>query len=361
MENKRFHNQISWLMFGFSILVIWVHSYNVELFAGSSWGPEWDRAAQIETFWSIGIGQIAVPGFFLLSSYLLFRNFEFSKLAGKWRSRFFSIVVPYVIWNFLYYWGYVVATRLPMVEKVVGKEPIPFNIEEIFRAIFQYSYAPIFWYLFQLIILLMLAPLIYVLVKNWLVGLVYLIVILALIYVRFDTGRPNMDALFYFSFAAYGAVQWREWLEQKGTGDRVFAGIVLLIPAVYSYGMMKIPGANVLWTICYRLLVPVSLWLMTSSVELPETKPWMRQSLFLYAIHYIIVRFINKGSAMLLLKGIAEDVIPENWMAGAATGIYFAIPLLVIVISYPVALVLSKRLPMVWRVLSGGRNLQKTL
>ena len=33
---KRFHDQISWLMFLFSIFVIWVHSYNVDLFSGAS-------------------------------------------------------------------------------------------------------------------------------------------------------------------------------------------------------------------------------------------------------------------------------------------------------------------------------------
>jgi len=357
MQNRQFRNRISWLMFLFSILVIWVHSYNVELFAGSQWGPAWDRAAQIETFWSIGVGQIAVPGFFLLSSYLFFRNFNLSKLAGKWKSRFFSVVIPYVVWNFLYYLGYVAATRLPMVEKVVGKETIPFHIEEIIRAVLRYSYAPIFWYLFQLSLLLTLAPVIYLLVKQKLLGLCYLAALVAAIYKGLGNGYPNTDALFYFSCAAYAAVHWREWLEQKGSNDRIFAGIILLIPAVYSYGMMKIPGACVLWTIAYRLLVPVSMWLMISSVELPETKPWMRQSLFLYAVHFIIVRFVNKGAALVLTKGVAAEVISSTWISGAAIGIYFLIPAVVLIVSYPMAIILSTRLPLVWRILSGGRSL----
>ncbi len=357
MENKRFHNQISWLMFLFSILVIWVHSYNVELFAGSTWGPDWDRAAQIETFWSVGVGQIAVPGFFMLSSYLFFRNFDLSKLAVKWKSRFFSVAVPYVVWNFLYYLGYVVATRIPMVEKIVGKEPIPFNTEEIANAVLHHSYAPIFWYLFQLIILLILAPMIYGLVKKKIIGLGYLILLVTALYKGWGNGYPNTDALFYFSFAAYAAVHWRTWLEQKGTSDRMFAGIVILIPAVYSYGMMKVPGALVLWTITYRLLAPVSLWLMTSSVELPETKPWMRQSLFLYAIHFIIVRFVNKGTAMVLVKGVASEMIPQTMESGFAIATYFAIPMIVLIVSYPMARFLSRWAHPVWRVLSGGRNL----
>lgn len=356
MENKRFRNQISWLMFGFSILVIWVHSYNVELFAGTSWGPEWETAAQIERFWSVGVGQIAVPGFFLVSSYLFFRNFRLSVLMGKWKSRFFSVAVPYAVWNLLYYLGYVIATRLPIVAKVVGKEIIPFNIEEMVHAVLRYSYAPIFWYLFQLILLLLLAPVIYGFVKFKAVGLCYLAALIAALYKGLGTGYPNTDALFYFSVAAYAAVHWREWLEQKGTNDRVFAGIVILIPAVYSYGMMKEPGAAVLWTIAYRLLVPVSLYLMTSSVELPEARPWMRLSLFLYAVHFIVVRFINKGTALVLAKGVEAEVVPEKILCSAAVWIYFAIPVIVVIMSYWMACFLRKWMPFIWKILSGGRD-----
>ncbi len=359
MQEKRFRNQISWLMFVFSILVIWVHSYNVELFSGAVWGPEWDRAAQVETFWSVGVGQIAVPGFFFLSSYLFFRTFKLGKLAEKWKSRFFSIVVPYTVWNLLYYLGYVVATRLPMVKKVVGKKPIPFNIEETLQAVLHYSYAPIFWYLFQLILLLILAPMIYALVKNRFVGCCYLLALLAALYFRLDTARPNTDALFYFSLAAYAAVHWKNWLESRGNNDRILAGLGIMIVAVYSYGVMKNPGVNVLWTIAYRTLVPCSLWLMISSVELPETRTWMRQSLFLYAIHFIIVRFLNKGSALVLAKGIEKQILPQTMMAGAAVGIYFAIPVIVVAVSYAMALVLSRWMPAIWRVLSGGRQLSE--
>ena len=352
MQNQRFRNQISWLMFAFSILVIWVHSYNVALFAGSDPGPAWEHAVQIETFWSIGVGQIAVPGFFMLSAYLFFRNFQMANLMEKWKSRSVSILIPYIVWNLLYYLGYVIATRLPGVQHVVGKDPTPFHMEEILRAILRYSYAPIFWYLFQLIILLVLAPQIYVLVKHRIVGLCYLAIILTAIYFRIDTGYPNMDALFYFSFAAYMAVHHRKWLEAKGDGDRAMTGVMLLIIAVYSYGMMKTPGANVLWTIVYRWLVPTALWLITSFVELPEPKAWMRQSLFLYAIHFIVVRFMNKGAAMIF-----GEFLSSEKMCTAALGIYFAIPAAVIMISYVFARVLSKWMPPVWKILSGGRNL----
>ena len=41
---RRFHDQISWLMFLFSIFVIWVHSYNVDLFSGGAQDGIWSLA-----------------------------------------------------------------------------------------------------------------------------------------------------------------------------------------------------------------------------------------------------------------------------------------------------------------------------
>ena len=158
---RRFHDQISWLMFLFSIFVIWVHSYNVDLFSGGAQDGIWSLADRIENFVSVGLGQIAVPGFFLLSSYLFFRNFSWDKLVGKWKSRVFSVLIPYVVWNLIYYLGYMAASRFLAIRSVVGRDIIPFSVQEIWRAVSQYAYAPIFWYLYQLIFLIIVSPMIY--------------------------------------------------------------------------------------------------------------------------------------------------------------------------------------------------------
>ncbi len=198
MEERAYRNRVSWMMFLLSILVIWVHSYNVELFAGGLWGPSWESAAWLEDFLSVTVGQIAVPGFFLLSSCLFFRNFTWEKLASKWKRRFFSVAVPYGVWNLLYYFGYVTATRLPFIQTVAGKEPVLFGPAEMLNAVVHYAYAPIFWYLFQLILLIFLSPAIYLLMKRRGVGLLCLAGMAAAIHFHLDTSHPNTDALFYF-------------------------------------------------------------------------------------------------------------------------------------------------------------------
>ena len=44
MEEKLFRNRVAWMMFLLSILVIWDHSYNVELFAGRAPGVAFEQA-----------------------------------------------------------------------------------------------------------------------------------------------------------------------------------------------------------------------------------------------------------------------------------------------------------------------------
>ena len=244
---KRFHAQISWLMFVFSIFVIWVHSYNVDLFSCGAQDSIWILADQIENFVSVGLGQIAVPGFFLLSSYLFFRNFSWDKLPGKWKSREFSVLVPYVVWNIIYYLGYMAASRLLAMQSVVGRDVIPFTVQEIWRAISRYAYAPIFWYLYQLIFLIIASPVIYALVKNRAVGLFWIIALVFAVHLHLDMRHPNTDALLYYSVAAYFAVHRRGLVErsmvEEAMRNRCMAESVAgVIISVFCYRRMMTPG-----------------------------------------------------------------------------------------------------------------------
>lgn len=352
LGEKEFRNQVSWMMFLLSILVVWVHSYNVDLFRGGASGAAWEQAARAEHFLSVQLGQAAVPGFFMLSSYLFFRNFVWKNLCGKLRRRIGSIVIPYVVWNTIYYLGYVAAARIPVINGIVGKAPAPFGIKELMYAIFRYRYAPIFWYLFQLIILIFISPVIYGLVKHKWLGILYLCMLLAGIYLGFDTQMPNTDALFYYSAAAFMAVHGTAWAERKWSCRRFFSGMALFTAAAICLYQMEQPGAPVLWTIGTRFFTPAAIWQLLPGEYLFEARPWMKLSMFLYAIHYIVVRFVNKGTALILVRALPERSLPL-----AALAVYLILPMLTVAAAYGVAQVLRRYAPAVWRILSGGRDL----
>lgn len=348
MEEKQFCNQIFWITFLFSILVIWVHSFNGELFLGAEAAV---RVNRLEGFLGNDLGQIAVPGFFMVSSYLFYRSFQWSKLASKWKSRARTILVPYLLWNFLYFAGYGAVTRLPVMEGLVGKPPVPFTPESLVDALVNYTYNPVFWYLYQLILLIALAPIIYPVFKHAVTGAAALGLMAFALWKGWDLPYLNMDALFYYGTAAYISIHrstWGGFAEKRpGGSQRLWGGAVLAVILCFL-ALGGRPGSILLGTplltVLRRLWGVCGFWFLLGAVPLPPAREWMKHNFFLYAIHFAWVRLFNKAGALLFPASPA-----------AALAVYLVMPLVMVVISTLLVKVLRSMLPGLYRLLSGGR------
>lgn len=338
MPEKYFRNKITWLTFFFSILVIWVHSYNAVLFLGNTGAGL--RLDMLERFLGNRVGQIAVPGFFLMSSYLFFRNFTLDRLPVKWNSRTRSVLVPYILWNFIYYLGYIIGSRIPMVSEVIGKGKVSFTFTRAADAILNYTYNYVFWYLYQLILLILLAPLIYLLTKRLATAFLFLTGILAAVYMGAALPFLNLDALFYYAFGAFAAIHGKNVTENGWNQKRFGAGIALFFAA---FLIMK-GGVSAAAVMGFRLLVPVGLWLAVPEKCLGEARGWMKQNFFLYAVHFAMVRLINKTGALLLPAYPAVSL-----------GLFLIMPAICVFFSFQIGRFLRKFLPILWQLLNGGR------
>ncbi|HCD44108.1 MAG TPA: hypothetical protein DEQ64_10300, partial [Lachnoclostridium sp.] len=96
--------------------------------------------------------------------------------------------------------------------------------------------------------------------------------------------------------------------------------------------------------VCFRLLVPVGLWLMVPERHLIEAKEWMKQNFFLYATHFAMVRLMNKTGALLLPT-----------VSAVPFGLFLLMPLFCVFFSYQIGRFLRHFLPGLWRLLNGGR------
>lgn len=341
MEEEQFRNKIYWFTFIFSILVVWVHAYNSELFLGQT-----EAAALIDRI-EHGIGdtiaQISVPGFFMISAYLFYRNFTWDKLWSKWNSRIRSVLVPFILWNTIYYLGYVISSRLPFVTEVVGKGVVPFNLMAAVDAILHYTYNYVFWYLYQLIFLIILAPVLYGALRRKYLGLAAVILTGTGVCLGIRFPVLNMDALLYYAAAAYMAIHGREVVEKwsKKTG---VLGLLLLI-TVTAYRFAPGPmGDSTMAVVMYRLVVPITLWMIVDGEIIPPARVWMTHNFFLYATHFALVRLINKTAAMTFPRGVYLPLV-----------IYILMPAAVVLISYPTGIFLRRYMPAAWRALNGGR------
>lgn len=341
MKEKNFRNQIYWLTFLLSMLVVWAHSYNAELFLGQT--AEMEVIYRLEHIIGDRLGQMTVPGFFMISAYLFYRDFSWDILWRKWNSRIRSILVPYIVWNSIYYLGYVIASRVPWLTEVVGKGVIALSLDAAVDAILYYEYNYVFWYLYQLLLLIVLAPVLYLVLKHVWTGLAFLVSSYIGIWAMVTLPYLNLDALFYYSSAAYLAVHLPKQVEAEWHPKRAAAGFVCV---VCSALLFELAGRNALVgaLVTSRFLAPVGIWLLMPVQFLPNIRDFMTCNFFLYAVHFAIVRLINKAGAKLLP--------PLPWVPFL---LYLLMPFLVVLISSLLALILRRYLPRLWDLLNGGR------
>ena len=230
----------------------------------------------------------------MISAYLFYRNFQFSKTVSKWKSRCKSLLLPYVLWNTLYYLGYVVVTRLSFAKNVIGKEPVAFDLKELLLAAVYYKYNPVFWYLFQLLLLVILAPFLYMIIRRKRSGLAWLLLLIFALWKNVSIPLLNLDALFYYSASGY-AVLFKEKVEGENTPFQKKIWFAVLIFSWLILWLFGRPGKFLhftpVHTVLIRFLGVLVLYSILKEIPFKPAGSTVKNSFFLYAIHFPWVRF----------------------------------------------------------------------
>lgn len=355
-EEAWFRNKVYWLSFLFSILVVWAHSLNGELFVTGQ--AELEALQRLEHLAASRLAQIAVPGFFMISSYLFYRNFQLNNLMEKWRSRLRTILLPYLLWNALYYAAYAAVTRIPAIRQFIGKPPVLLTLREFMEALLYYGYNPVFWYLFQLILLILLAPVLYLILRRTISGLLFLLLLIVCLWNGVSLPRLNLDALFYYSAAAFlalGRDRLGNPLEHRPSGSlreqwkRSFSQITMLAVLFLLLRLLSIPGAllhaHPLHTVLIRLWGVCTAVCVIRIVPLPPAADLIKNSFFLYAVHFPWVRLFNKSAALILPSTPASALF-----------MFVMMPVFILLITWVISSIMKKFLPGVYLLLSGGRG-----
>ena len=207
-----------------SVLVIFVHSTHFPVTAlqavPNTGFFSTSFLIKIEYFFSEFLGQAAVPGFFFLSGFLFLKGLHSIKdWLRKEKSRVFSYLLPYLIWN----------TMMTLLYLSFGKAE--WSLKTVAEGIFLYRFNPVFWYFYQLILLSFCFPFMAIFVlfirkgearkKYREKSLRYLIFLfplffLFLIYRQLDIPFLNEDAAFYYSLGGSVAFLWER--RQCGVG-----------------------------------------------------------------------------------------------------------------------------------------------
>ncbi len=217
MLDKESSLRLNLLRFPLMVGVVVAHAYyshsNIMAFAGGEivGASQPHFIAQfVINFISQGVARIAVPVFFLMSGYLFFAGFVWSKesYVTKLRNRTKTLLVPFLFWNILTLLIFAFAQAIPATRTFFSDQHslvATFGVFDYLNAIIGFNRLPIayqFWFIRDLIILVLLVPLIHLAIRFSPLPFLFLL-LFRWIADGWPLLIPTSEAMLFFCVGAY--------------------------------------------------------------------------------------------------------------------------------------------------------------
>lgn len=333
MDHRQlFRSKVKWISLFLSVLVVFIHSTNTA-------GIQPDRfAAHVETLISGNLALAAVPAFFAMSAFLFYQNFDFSKLTEKYKSRFRSLLVPYLFWNAVYMVIFYFLSRLSFI----NEQPFRFSFPLILDALLNQRFNMAYWFMQQLILFTVFCPLIYTLMRNrYIAWITYALLLVA--YGRGCSAAFYIDikSLLFYLAGAYLGLHHRRQIVESNRFRWVYPAIFVLSQIVFYSGLTNV---NPVFALLHIALLVVAFWGFGNLIANRELPLTLQCSFEIYTLHILILETFNKLFGFLL----PQD---SNWILLD----YFLSPALTVGIVVLFTHFIRKTMPKFHKFAFGGR------
>lgn len=305
---------------------------------------------------------IAVPLFFFFSGFLFFYKTDFTMTVykKKLKSRFHTLLIPYMIWNFI---GFLILliqmhprfhTLFPLLKDY--RIDLPeflsyFWMKELPMDLPGEHVKPInypLWFIRDLILLVVATPVIYWLIRKFRFLFVALMGIVWFFCLGRYVGLPSLchQSVFFFPLGAYFSinhVNFVTWSRKVKWSPYIY--LLLLVADTMSKGTPYNFWIHNVGILIGMLTAVYIASLLVGKYKIKASEFLSNASFFVFAIHGL---FITK-----LMKAIMMVVRPES--PYLVLFIYFFVPVVTILIGLGIYKVLSRWMPSVAKVVTGGR------
>ncbi len=300
-------------------------------------------------FFQEAIGRSAVPVFFVISGYLFFykvENLTKDVYRSKLKRRVTSLLVPYLIWNTLALLECLVK-HLPVFSGLfpnIGKIPVDlaFCIES-FWCLPDGScpiYYP-FWYVRDLMVCVLLAPVTFYLVKKIKVLWLLLLFTGMLLNVKLVPGL-SLSSLFYFSIGCY-------WSVLKTDKTPNLYALVAISLCWIPLAVLDTMTRDFYWHLLANVSGVVGLYflalLAVRMFQCRISRNLVLSVFFIFAIHAFFVGYMSKA-VFALLRPSSEIV---------CFLLQFVIVALTVMLSIGIYVMVNRYAPKLCKVLTGKR------
>lgn len=350
MDNYAFQRlsiSIENLRFPLILLIIMLHCYTSTV----SQIPGHIIYFRVVYPFALWMGETGVPAYFFISGLLLFHSKK--TYEQKIRNRIRTLLVPYLFFNAVIMTGYLIIMLLGKPVIILGKDLSDYSIVDYIRAFWDRgdwaggNGAPLlcpFWYIRNLMILVILSPIIYYIIKY---TKLLLPIITGFLWINAFDSAYLLESITMFSIGAYFPICERNPVEifERHKILSLFIFISLFITDI-AHTIMHVPYALQIHRLSLVTNVFFLLWIGDSLSKHHLYSAYLSKSaFFVFCIHYPLVlplkTFFSRASNM-------PDII--------LIGLYVAGVVGVAVISVTIYMILHKIFPKFLHLVTGSRG-----
>lgn len=345
------------LRFPLIVGVVFIHNYDLSvMFQGDRVGGE-NHSFLVEfvrNLISQGVARVSVPLFFLMAGYLFFLTFKqtLSGYVGKIRTRFKTLFIPFVFWNLAMLTVMAAAQSIPQTAIFFsGRNTLlaQYDGMDFIDAVLGVGRMPIayhFWFIRDLMILVLISPLIFWLCRYF--GVVFILLLLILWLLNSSPlSIPAIDSILFFSFGCWMAICKGDLfaLDRNGKTIAVAYIVIVLFDAIYFNSVL----GGYIHKVSILFGMVTALWLTRFAVrsELIGKKlaGLAKVSFFVYAAHEPLLT-ITKKMVFKFLEPQSPYLV---------VGLYFTLPCIIILLIVSLYSRLLAVCPRLMGAISGGR------
>lgn len=340
-----------------SVLVFFIHISSFTYYEGQS-GTIPVINSVVSTLSDRTLARCAVPLYFMLSGALFFRDYSNKTYGKKLKKRIFSLLIPFLCWNTIWLVFSIVTSYTPIAALFRGREKFVLSVPNVLEAIFHYSCNGPFWFVFELMFFVLIAPVFDLLLrKKW---IAFTAAAGVLVLDLFNIGLPEwlfdsrISVAHYIIGGIIGRYYFDHFTRKSDTrlriGATVACGVFFLVGFFTETKLLPEPLLSVLSNaLVFNTLMTIGalgLWFATDwFVHKLALRKIYRTSFFVFAMHINVSAVVAK----LVYFALPKDAV-------------FAIPNFVLtVIGTLVVIDLIYRLmericPWAVNILSGNRS-----
>lgn len=345
--NKYLSIKLQTLSFLLIIMVVFLHSYNISPLNIIRQNYNFF----IQHFISEEITRIAVPLFFAISGYLFFLGVKgkIDEFVDKFKKRTKSLVIPYLFWSSIWIIIYYCLQSIPQTKSFfLGKRVSDFSATDFLDTLFINPIPFQFWFIRDLIVLVLLSPIIYFLIKK----IKYLLAISLLItwYLNLNFYLFLNESVLFFTIGASLSISNSQVLTKVYSKKHLIIPLIWVLFCVFLTLIAVSNTANLLLISFLHktaiLLGIASIWILYDlfSKDKKEKPPLIYSfSFFIFAFHLPLMTFVR---AILFKLGNTEFI---------SFSIYLIAPIIVIFSSLFIGSLLKRALPDFYKIINGGR------